>query len=382
MTVNDIKTVAVIGAGDMGHGIAEVALIAGCRVVLRDIKQEYVERGAMRIDESLRKLVQKGRVSQEHHNLIRSELFKTCTDLPEAVFQADLVIEAIPEDLLLKKQLFEQLDVAAPAHAILASNTSTMSITQLAKATLRPAQVVGMHFFNPAVLMKTVEIVKGDSTSDKTMDLCFVYCEKIGKKPVRVNKDVPGFIINRVQAPTGVLVNSILDEGIATPEELDALLRGQGMPMGPCELMDYTGLDINFSASKYFADTVHRDYAPGKVLSEKVQAGELGKKSGKGFFNWSQGRPSIDLTKATQKIDPGDFALVNANEATRLIEMGVCSAEDIDTAVLNGTGSPVGPMAVLRGIGPQEATQRLEGLAARFGKSIFQPSDTIRSGKC
>lgn len=378
MTIDDVKSVAMIGAGDMGHGIAEVALLAGYSVTLRDVKEEHIERGAKRIDESLRKLVEKDKTTQEHYDRIRSGLLKTCTDLQEAVHQADIVIEAIPEDLLLKKQLFEQLDVAAPRHAILASNTSTMSITQLAKATLRPAQVVGLHFFNPAVLMKAVEVIKGDATSDVVMDVCFAFCVKLGKVPVRIQKDVPGFIVNRVQAPGGVLANAVLDAGIATPEELDALLRGAGMPMGPCELMDYTGLDINLNACKYFAETVHPDYAPGRVLCEKVNAGDLGKKTGKGFFDWSQGRPALDLSKPANTIAADDFLFVNANEATRLIEQGVCSADDVDTAIVNGTGSAVGPMKALSMFEYARVRGRLQYLAEKFDKEIFKPSATIQ----
>ena len=381
MTLDKIKTVAVVGAGDMGHGIAEVALLAGFNVTLRDVKPEFVERGAKRIEESLLKLVQKGKVTQEHYDRIRSGLLRICTELPEAVFQADLVIEAIPEDLLLKKQLFDQLDVAAPSHAILASNTSTMSIPQLAKATLRPAQVAGLHFFNPAVLMKTVEVVKGDTTSEDVMSVCESFCQALGKIPVRVRKDVPGFIINRVQAPGNVLANAILDAGLVTPESLDALMRRAGMPMGPCELMDYTGLDINLNASKYFAETLHPDFSPGRTLSEKVAAGELGKKSGKGFFLWADGRPHIDVTHATEAVRAEDFLLVNANEATKLVEQEVCSSDDVDTAIVNGTGSATGPMSALRALEPSGVKKRLESLAAQFGKEIFLPSDTIRTGR-
>ncbi len=381
MGTREISTVAVVGAGDMGHGIAEVALLAGYHVVLRDVKQEYLDRGVKRIDESLKKLVEKGKTQKEHYDRIHKELLRTTLDLPEAVRGADLVIEAIPEILSLKKETFAVIDSAAPPHAILASNTSTMSVTQIARTTKRPTQVVGMHYFNPAVLMKTVEVIKGDDTSEETMAACEAYCKKTGKTPVRVRKDVPGFIINRMQAPSGVLVGCILDEGVCTPEELDACMRSAGMPMGPVELMDYTGLDINYHAQQYFADQVHPDYAPGRTLSEKVKADQLGKKTGKGYFDWSQGRPAIDLAKATDKVDPLDFVLVNANEATRLINLGVCSAEDVDVAILGGTGSKVGPMSVIQSMEKDEIIARLESLRRRYKKEIFAPSELIRSGK-
>jgi len=380
MTADDIKTVAVIGAGDMGHGIAEVALIAGYTVFLRDIKQEFVDRGVQRIDESLQKLVKKGRVPQDVYDRIQKELLHPCVDLKEAVAKADLVIEAIPEVLDLKKEAFAEMDGSAPAHTILASNTSTMSVTEIAKATKRPEKVVGLHYFNPAVIMKLVEVIRGEKTSDETMQVAYDFCLKNNKVPVRVEKDVPGFIVNRVQAPSAVLLGAILDEGIAEPEEIDALMRSLGMPMGPCELMDFTGLDINYHASRYFAEAVHPDFAPARTIQEKVNAGDLGKKTGKGFFDWSQGRPQVDLSKATSKVDPLDLLAVQVNEATKLIEMGVCSAEDVDTAIVNGTGNKIGYMAIAKGQEPEELTKRLEGLAERFNKEIFRPTQMIREG--
>ncbi len=381
MRVEDIRKVAVLGAGDMGHGIAEVALLAGYTVYLRDIKQEFVDRGVQRIDESLKKLLQKGKVSQDLYDRIHRELLRPCLDLQEAVQEADLVIEAIPEVLELKKETFAEVDRFAPAHALLASNTSTMKITEIAKATRRPEKVLGLHYFNPAVLMKLVEVIRGEKTSEETMQVAYDFCLKTNKVPVRVEKDVPGFIVNRVQAPAGVLLGCILDEGIAQPEEIDALMRKLGMPMGPCELMDYTGLDINYHARLYFAETVHPDFAPPRVVVEKVKAGQLGKKTGKGFYDWSQGRPEIDLSKATDKLDPMDLLAVQINEATKLIEMEVCGPEDIDTAIVNGTGNTVGPMAVAKGQDPVDLAARLDRLADRFGKEIFRPTKMIREGR-
>ncbi len=380
MGSKEIKTVAVIGAGDMGHGIAEVALLAGYRVFLRDIEQRFVDKGVQRIEESLKKLLEKGKLTQDHYDLIHKELLNPCVDLGEAVKDADLVIEAIPEILELKKDTFQELDRLAPAHALLASNTSTMRITQIAQATKRPEKVLGLHYFNPAVLMKLVEVIRGEQTSEETMQKAYDFCLKTGKVPVRVEKDVPGFIVNRVQAPGGVLLGCILDHGIAQPEEVDALLKKLGLPMGPYELMDYTGIDINYHAGLYFAQTVHPDFTPAKAVEEKVKAGLLGKKTGRGFYDWSQGRPSIDLSKATDKVDPMDLLAVQINEATKLLEMGVCSPEDIDKAMVNGTGNPVGPMTVAKSQEPQALSARLQSLAQRFQKEIFKPTRTITEG--
>lgn len=380
MTGDQIRTVAVIGAGDMGHGIAEVALLAGFRVFLRDIEKRFVDRGVQRIEESLEKLLQKGKVTRDLYDRIHKELLHPCVDLGEAVGEADLVIEAIPEVLDLKKATFEEMDRLTPPHAILASNTSTMRITEIARATGRPGKVLGLHYFNPAVLMKLVEVIKGEDTTEETMQAGFDFCLRTGKVPVRVEKDVPGFIVNRVQAPGGVLLGCILDHGIAQPEEVDALLKKLGLPMGPYELMDYTGIDINYHAGRYFAQAVHPDFAPARAIEEMVKAGLLGKKTGRGFYDWTGGRPSIDPAKATDKVDPMDLLAVQINEATKLMEMGVCSAEDIDKAIVNGTGNAIGPMAVARSQEPKSLTQRLERLAERFQKEIFRPTRTIREG--
>jgi len=381
MNVADIKTVAVIGAGDMGHGIAEVALLAGYTVYLRDINQDLVDRGVARIDESLAKLVSKEKVSAEQHSKIMSQLLKPCVDLKEAVQEADLVIEAIPEIMALKKETFAAVDAATSPHTLMASNTSTMKITEIGSLTKRPEKVLGLHYFNPAVLMRLVEVIRGDKTSDETMQVAFDFVLKNGKVPVRVEKDVPGFIVNRVQAPSGLLLTSIVDEGIAQPEEIDALMRKLGMPMGPYELMDYTGLDVYYNGSQYYAKAIHPDFGAGRTIEAKVKAGQLGKKTGKGFFDWSKGRPEIDESKATDKVDPMDLLAVQINEATKIIEMGVCSAEDVDTAMVNGTGNAIGPMSIAKGQDPAELTKRLEGLAKRFNKEIFKPTKMIREGR-
>ncbi len=381
MKIDDIKTVAVVGAGDMGHGIAEVALIAGYKVNLYDVKQEFVDKGASRIMESLDKLASKGRVPTDHVKRIKGELLKKTTDLAEAVKNADLAIEAAPEVLDLKKRVFAEMDKAAPAHALLASNTSTMSITEISKSTKRPGKVLGLHFFNPAVLMRLVEVIRGGKTSDETLEIGRAFVERINKVPVIVKKDVPGFIANRVNAPASVLISSIIGSGEIEPEALDAFVRSLGAPMGPCELQDYVGIDIVINGAKYYAETIHPDYAPPAHLLKMAKEGRLGKKTGKGFFDWSQGRPSIDLSKATDKFDPMDTVAVQINEACKLIEMGVCTAEDVDLAMTNSSGNPIGPMSVAKNIEPADLTARLNRLSEKYKKEIFRPTKMIREGK-
>lgn len=381
MNIEDIKSIAVIGAGDMGHGIAEVALMAGYKVFLRDIKQEFVDKGVSRINQSLEKLVSKGKVTQALFDKIKSKLMIPCVELEDAVKEADLVIEAVPEILELKQETFAAMDKMAPAHTIFASNTSTMKITEIAAFTNRPEKVLGLHYFNPAVLMKLVEVIKGDKTSDETLNIGYEFVKKIAKTPVKVQKDVAGFIVNRVQAPAGVLLNAILDEGKIDPEQIDALMRSLGMPMGPFETMDYTGLDISYHGGLYFAKTIHPDFACGKYLQAKIDVNELGKKSGKGIFDWSNGRPEIDLSKATDQFDPMDMIAVNVNEATKIIAEGACDLEDIDLAIINATGNPMGLMAMVKGVEPADLTKRLEGVSEKYGKEIFKPTQMIKDGQ-
>lgn len=380
MGKNLISTVAVIGAGDMGHGIAEVALLSGFKVNMQDVSDSSLGTGVKSIFESLEKLQTKGVISSELLHKIRNELFHPVTDLTEAVKDADLIIEAVPEILELKKDLFRKIDEAAPEHAIIASNTSTMRISDFARETKRPDRVLGLHFFNPVIMMKLVEIIKCEETSEDTMQAGLFFCYLIKKVAVRIEKDVPGFIVNRVQAPSGILLFSIVDSGVATPEEVDATVKKIGMPMGPFEIMDYTGIDVTYHACKYYETTVHQDFKPGRVIEEKVKAGNLGKKTGRGFFDWSEGRPVIDLNKTNDLVDLGDLIAVQVNEATKLFEMEACKLSDIDRAIVNGTGNLLGPVTMAKGMRPPDLFRRLEGLAEKYKKEIFRPTESIRKG--
>ncbi len=373
-----IKNVAVLGAGLMGHGIAEVAAMAGYNVTMREIKQEFIDRGMNMIKESLAKLEQKGKIKSADEVLSR---IKTTVDLEEAVKDADLIIEAVPEVFEIKEEVFKECDKIAKPECIFASNTSTMKITDLAKVTSREDKFAGLHFFNPPVLMRLVEVIRGEKTSEETMQILVEFVKSIGKVPVRVEKDVPGFIVNRVQAPAGVLLMAILEKGIATPEEVDATVRRLGLPMGPFELMDYTGVDTFYNAMKYYAQTISPDYEPPEFLEKMVKENKLGRKTGQGWYDWSAGRPQIDSSKATDKINPMDFTFVEINEAVKLVEMGVATPEDIDTAVKLGLNRPFGPFELAKQFGDKQIAARLEELAKQFGKKIFEPTKTLKEGK-
>lgn len=382
MNINDIKTVAMIGAGDMGHGIAEVALLAGYNVNLYDIKDEFVETGRERIFSSLDLLTGKGKIPAELDAAIRSKLLKTTTDLEEAVGDADLVIEAIPEFMDLKQKVFAEIDRAAPAHALLASNTSTMSISEIAMATNRPEKVLGLHYFNPAVLMRLVEVIRADKTSDQTMQIGMDYARKQKKVGVYVKKDAPGFIANRVNQAPGVLLGEIVERGEIEPEALDAFVRMTGAAMGPCELIDYVGVDVAVNASRYFEQTLGPDYGPAPHMVKMVADGLLGKKTGQGYFTWVDGkRPEIDFSKATNRFNFLWPYFLQINEATKLIQEGVVDTlDEVELAIVNSSGSPIGPISIGRRISRLDLIEGLEMLAERYGKPLFKPSKRVLAG--
>ncbi len=382
MNIDDIKTVAMIGAGDMGHGIAEVALLAGYKVNLYDIKDEFVERGKERIFGSLDKLVEKGKVKAEHDAMIRGQLLNTTTDLAEAVGNADLVIEAVPEVMDLKKKVFADIDKAAPEHALLASNTSTMKISEIAEATGRPDKVLGLHYFNPAVLMRLVEVIRADKTSDETVQIGMDFVAKNKKLGVYVKKDAPGFIANRVNQAPLVLTLAIQERGEIEPEALDAYSRLTGAAMGPCELIDFVGIDVAVNVSRYFEKTLGPEYGPPPHLVKMMEQGHLGKKSGKGYFEWPGGqRPKIDLSKATRKFSFFWPICVQINEATKLVQEGVVDTlNDVEAAMVYGYGMPMGPISIGRQISRLDLIEKLEMLAAKYDKDIFKPTRRVLEG--
>ena len=380
MKLEDVRKVAMIGAGDMGHGIAASCLLGGYTVALRDIERTFVDRGVEGIRKSLARFKEKGKITPEAYDDALARLIPV-VDLQEAVKDADFVIEAVPEKLELKKSVFTELDRFAPEHAILASNTSNISITEIAKATNRPDKVIGYHFFNPAILMKLVEVTRGAQSSDESIRIGYELAKKIGKVPVIVEKDSPGFIYNRANEPTLVFLSKILEAGHPTPEEFDAAMK-PFMPMTPFELLDYVGIDVAYHGMEYFAEVLSPDYTPSDAMSAYIKAGDLGKKTGKGFYNWSQGRPQIDLSKATTEYDMNHLIALQVNEATKLIEEGVCpDPREIDLAMANGGGSPFGPFALAKGIGYDVLNAKLEDIYNKFKLEIFKPTKLMKEGK-
>jgi len=292
-----IKNIVVIGAGTMGNGIAHTFAQSGFKVNLVDVSQDALDRGLKTITTNLDRIIAKGNLTEEQKAETLGNI-TTFTELKEAAGNADLIVEAATENLDLKLKIFGQMDDSAPEHCILATNTSSISITKIAAATKRADKVIGMHFMNPVPIMKLVEIIRGYSTSRETFDVIYEMSKTLGKVPVEVN-DYPGFVANRILMP---MINESIEtlyNGVAGVEEIDTVMKlGMAHPMGPLQLADFIGLDVCLAILNVMYDGFKNPkYAPNPLLVNMVMAGKLGLKSGEGFYDYSESKKAEKVSK-------------------------------------------------------------------------------------
>jgi len=383
-----VITIAVIGAGTMGAEIAQVALMGGFKpVILNDLNNTILKRAASKIEDGLKKLAVKKRLKEGFtpSNIMENLIIEP--DLQKAVSEADFIIEAIPEIMSLKQDLFEDLGKYSPQHAILATNTSTMSITKIASASGRPDKVIGCHFFTPIVVLRLIEIIKGSKTSEKTVEITKNFCQKLpalkGKRFLPLlTKESPGFIVNRLTIGTSLYLNWVLDDAMEKKIPLgyiDADLESL-MEIGPFEKWDYLGLDVIFNVLNYFNKTVSPEFSPGKTLTKLVNEGKLGRKTGKGLFEWIEGKSVIDKTKQANLFNIDIFMAIQLNEGCRLLEDGIVSNyKTIDDTMMAGMDLP-GPF----GAGKrnyQKWTKILEDFVEKSGLNYLTPCNLMKSGK-
>lgn len=286
------EKVAVIGAGTMGHGIAQVSAMAGYDVAIYDARAEAMAQALQRIGENLAKGVSLGKLSEEARTAALQRVRRVAS-LEDAVADAVIVLEAVPESLALKQEVFRAVEGAAPADALLATNTSSLSITEMAAALERPERFLGLHFFNPVHLMALVEVVRGRATTDATVDRAKAFVAQIGKEPVLVN-DSPGFASSRLGVLLGLEAMRMVEEGVAEPQAIDrAMELGYRHPMGPLRLTDLVGLDVRLSVAEYLHEKLGERFRPPEILRCLVAEGRLGKKSGRGFYDWSEPNPDV-----------------------------------------------------------------------------------------
>ncbi|MEZ0319771.1 MAG: enoyl-CoA hydratase-related protein [Pyrobaculum sp.] len=374
--------VAVIGAGTMGHGIAELFAIAGYEVALVDVAEDFLKKALQSIEGSLQKLVEKGQI-KEDPRVVLSRIKTVVNDVCKAAEGAELVVEAVVENVDVKRQVFATADRCAPPEAILATNTSSLPVTEIAEAVRseRRPKVAGMHFFNPPVLMPLVEIIKGAYTSDETVKKIADYAQRLGKQTVVVNKDVPGFIVNRILARVNEAACWMVTRGEATIQEVDsALMYRAGLPMGAFILMDYIGVDVICFIGDAIVKRGFKSHTC-PLIQEKCQQKKYGVKTGEGFYKYpAAGKfqwPEVPKS-AGERIDVASILAPAVNEAAYLLREGIATREDIDKAVRLGLNWPKGPLEFADEFGIDAMVKALEEWKAKTWFEEYEPDPLLR----
>ncbi len=373
-----IKNVTIVGAGVMGHGIAEVFALNGFNVNLEDFYPEVIEKAKKGINESLNKLIASKKIDENKKNEVLKNI-NYFNNIRDAVKNADLTVEVVPEIYEIKVKVLKE--ISENTDNIIASNTSNIRITEMASEILKPERLIGMHFFNPPVLMKLVEVIKGDKTLNKYVDEIYDLAVKLGKKPIKVLKDEAGFVVNRISAPESLLLCIAYQKKVAKPEEIDKYFKSQGLPMGPYQLFDYVGIDTVVDSLKYYAKELSPDYGKCNALDSFIKSKELGMKTGSGIYKWENGKAIIPEANESDKISLMDALYLEVNEATKLLEDGVASPEDIETGVKYGLNRPFGPITVANGLSNDEILETLNKLYDEYKIDVFLPSKTIKDHK-
>ena len=361
--------IAVVGAGTMGAGIAESSALAGLSVVMVDVREEALDLGRHTIEKDLDRRVRKGRLSEEERRASIGRVSAT-TSL-ESCADSPVVIEAVVEDMAVKTRVFGDLEGVVASEAVLATNTSSLSVAGIAAATEHPERVVGMHFFNPVPAMRLVEVVTGPSTDPSAVSQVEEVAEQLGKTPIRVS-DTPGFVVNRVARPFYLEALRLVEAG-GEPGPIDAAIRGAGFRMGPLQLADLIGNDVNLTVSESLFERYyyHPRFRPSYLQRSMVEGGLLGRKSGRGFYDYS-----AEKTAEDNEIEPSEDVSLRViscivNEAFLALSEGVATAEDIDRAMKLGANYPKGPFEWVEEIGARSIVETLDSLRAANGDAYL-----------
>jgi enoyl-CoA hydratase/3-hydroxyacyl-CoA dehydrogenase len=376
----EIKNITVLGSGIMGHGIAQVSAMAGYNVVLRDIEQPFLDKAMEKIKWSLDKLVSKEKISENERDEIFSRI-KPIVDLKDAVHDCDLVIEAVPEIMELKKKVYAELDKVASDQVVFASNTSTLPITEIANTISRPKKFIGIHFFNPPQLMKLVEVIPGQETSDDVTNLTINFVKSVNKIPVTCRKDVPGFIVNRLFIPLVHEACYVMERQKIQQTEIDSAVKFRlGFPMGIFELADFTGLDVIHKATVEMHVRDKKVISPHPTIEQLFNEKKLGQKSGEGFYKYSDDKyERIPLSEElAKKCDPIQIIANILNNAAWLVTNNASDIDEIEKAASLGLGLKKPLFKTAKEIGMQKIVEELKKLSNKHG-AFYEPDPLLLS---